>query len=126
MKTIQNVVVSTYERINILFKENLQYILQEEQGNMNYINLYNVGEYWVAFEHSAYLLEQMVPNEEHPLVLYMKLYPFPIVMHSSHYLRVKELCRQHALSKCGMERLQFVAPHLDTSSYRYWYSKLCY
>ena len=117
--------VTTYERVNALLEAHLQRILQEERENENRINLYDAGEYWVAFERSAYLLEQMVPKEEHPVVLYMKQYPFPIVMHSSHHLRVKELCRQHALSKRSIDRLQFTTQPLDTASYRQWYNKLC-
>ena len=117
--------LKTYERINSLLEAHLQHILQEEQQNLNRINLYDVGEYWVAFERSAYLLEQMAPKEEKPVVLYMKQHPFPIVMHSSHHLRVKELCRQHALSKRSIDRLQFTTQPLDTASYRQWYNKLC-
>lgn len=117
--------VKTYERVNALLEARLQHILQEEQQNENRINLYDVGEYWVAFEKSAYLLEQMAPKEERPMVLYMEQYPFPIVMHCSHYLRVKELCRQHVLSRRGMDRLQFLTKPLEKASYKKWYSKIC-
>lgn len=117
--------VNTYERINALLEANLQTILQDERDNENRINLYDVGEYWVAFEKSAYLLEQMAPREERPVVLYMKQHPFPIVMHSSHYLRVKELCSSHVLSKRSLDRLQFLTHPIETASYKKWYRNLC-
>ena len=117
--------VSTYVRINALLETDLQNILRQEQQNENRIFLYDVGEYWVAFEKSAYLLEQLVPKEEHPIVLYMKDHPFPIVMQSSHYLRVKELCSHHALAKKGMNRLQLLTQPIEKRAYQKWYKKIC-
>ena len=117
--------IKTYERINALLEKEMQNILRQESQNENRIHLYDVGEYWVAFEKSAYLLEQLVPKEEHPIVLYMKNHPFPIVMQSSHYLRVKELCRHQVLAKRTPDRLQFLTQPIEKSSYQKWYNKLC-
>ena len=117
--------ISTYERINALLEKEMQNILRQESQNENCIHLYDVGEYWVAFEKSAYLLEQLVPKEEHPIVLYMKDHPFPIVMQSSHYLRVKELCSHHALAKKGMNRLQLLTQPIEKRAYQKWYKKIC-
>ena len=125
MKATTNATVTTYERINALLEKEMQHILRQESQNENRIHLYDVGEYWVAFEKSAYLLEQLVPKEEHPIVLYMKNHPFPIVMQSSHYLRVKELCRHHALAKKGMDRLQLLTQPVEKRSYQKWYKKIC-
>ena len=117
--------INTYERINALLEKEMNHILQQESQNENHINLYDVGEYWVAFEKSAYLLEQLVPGEEHPVVLYMKNHPFPIVMQSSHYLRVKELCRHQVLAKHGIDRLQLLTQPIELRSYQKWYKKIC-
>lgn len=117
--------VSTYVRINALLETDLQNILRQEQQNENRIFLYDVGEYWVAFEKSAYLLEQLAPREEKPVVLHMKQYPFPIVMHSSHHLRVKELCRRQVFAQRGLDRLQFLTKPIEKSSYRRWYNQIC-
>ena len=125
MKATTNATVTTYERINALLEKEMQHILRQESQNENRIHLYDVGEYWVAFEKSAYLLEQLVPKEEHPIVLYMKDHPFPIVMQSSHYLRVKELCSHHALAKKGMNRLQLLTQPIEKRAYQKWYKKIC-
>jgi len=117
--------LKTYERINALLEKEMKHILLQESQNENRINLYDVGEYWVAFEKSAYLLEQLVPKEEHPTVLYMKNHPFPIVMHSSHYLRVEKLCRHHALVNRASGRLQFLTRPLEEAAYVKWYRTLC-
>ena len=69
--------VTMFERINTLLETNLKKILNNELHNEDRIHLYDVGEYWVAFEKSAYLLEKINPKDEQPLVLYMKGYPFP-------------------------------------------------
>ena len=64
--------VTMFERINTLLETNLKKILNNELHNEDRIHLYDVGEYWVAFEKSAYLLEKINPKDEQPLVLYMK------------------------------------------------------
>ena len=125
MKATTNATVTTYERINALLEKEMQHILRQESQNENRIHLYDVGEYWVAFEKSAYLLEQLVPKEEHPIVLYMKDHPFPIVMQSSHYLRVKELCRHQVLAKREMDRLQLLTQPIEKRAYQKWYKKIC-
>lgn len=125
MKATSNPTISTYERINALLEKEIRNILQQESQNENRIHLYDVGEYWVAFEKSAYLLEQLIPKGEHPVVLYMKNHPFPIVMLSTHYLRVKELCRHHALAKRRIDRLQLFTQPIEKRSYQKWYNKLC-
>ena len=45
------------QRVSTLLQGNLKQILFKELHNDNRVNLYDVGEYWVAFEKSAYQLE---------------------------------------------------------------------
>lgn len=70
-----------------------------ELHNENRVNLYDVGECWVTFEKSAYLLEQMIDDDNQSLVLYVKTHPFPLVMRNSHHHKVKDICRNHIMTK---------------------------
>lgn len=112
------------ERINTLLTVNLNKILKQEMSNANRINLYDVGEYWVAFEKSAYLLERLVKEDGEPVVLRLKNHPFPIVMQSIYYKRVNEMCHNQVLSKRTLEYLQFLTQPADESSYGRWYEDL--
>jgi hypothetical protein len=89
--------------------------------NENKVNLYDVGECWVAFEKSAYMLEQMVDDDNQSLVLYVKNHPFPLVMRSAHYHKVKDMCRKHIMTKRNMEQLTHP---IDDNSYAQWYRRL--
>lgn len=116
--------VTMFERINTLLEINLKKILNNELHNEDRIHLYDVGEYWVAFEKSAYLLEKINPKDEQPLVLYMKGYPFPIVMHSVYYTKVNDMCRKHPMSRRGLEYLQIMTKSIDNKQYTKWYREL--
>ena len=54
-------------------------IIRQEHKNRNCIHLYGTGEYWAAFEQSAYLLCRIFPENETAVVTHTA-YPFPVVM----------------------------------------------
>ena len=54
-------------------------ILRKEQGNRKYIRLYGAGEYWHAFEESAFQLSRIFTEYETTLFSH-KDHPFPVVM----------------------------------------------
>lgn len=113
--------VTTLQRVTALLEGHLQQILRKERDNEDRVHLYGVGEYWVAFERSAYLFEQLDADAAGPVVMHLRDYPFPIVMHTAHYTRVDALCRRHVLSRRTMEYLQFMTRPMDSRSYRLWY-----
>ncbi len=110
-----------FDKLNILLTKDLKNILKKELHNENRINLYGVGEYWVAFEKSAYLLEQMTHGEDVPIVLHVKGHPFPVMMHNIHYHRVDEMCRNNIMAKKSLRFLQFITKPIDDNSYIKWY-----
>lgn len=113
--------LNTFDYLNMLFSKELKNIVRREQHNKNQIHLYGVGEYWVAFEKSAYLLEQMSVQEPEPTVLYLKEYPFPILMYSVHYRKVKDWCRNRTLSKSYQDYLLLPAKTIEPDLYRKWH-----
>ena len=115
--------VTTLQRVTTLLEGRLRQILRKERDNENRVHLYGVGEYWVAFERSAYLFEQLDAKASTPVVMHLRDYPFPIVMHAAHYTRVDALCRHHVMSRRTMEYLQLMTRPMDSGSYNRWYRK---
>mgnify|MGYP003292695623 CR=1 FL=1 len=109
------------DKVKTLFQTDLNNILKKELHNENRVNLYSVGEYWAAFEKSAYLLGQMLHDDTPPIVLYINEYPFPIVMQSLHYRTVDDMCRKHIMSRKSLEYLQFATHPTDEVAYKEWY-----
>lgn len=121
MSTVHNTGNNTLNRVTNLLNTDLKKILKKEMHNNDRINLYDVGEYWVAFEKSAYMLERMADDGEMPMVLYLNSHPFPIVMRSIHYLKVNDMCKKHIMAKRQLEYLQFLTQQTDDISYSKWY-----
>lgn len=109
------------DKLNIFLMKDLKSVLKKELHNENRVNLYGIGEYWVAFEKSAYLLKQMIQKEDAPVVLHLKEHPFPVIMYNIHYHRVDDMCRKHIMAKKSVEFLQFVTHPIDDDSYAKWY-----
>lgn len=121
MNTTRSTQANTFARINTLLTTNLKSILKKEDHNADRINLYDAGEYWVAFEKSAYMLDKMIDKSDKPIVLHLKVHPFPIVMQSIHYQRVNDMCKKHIMAKKQLEYLQFLTQRIDPASYNKWY-----
>lgn len=123
MGTSSNAVNLMFEQVHALFRSGLQRILEQERHNENRINLYSVGEYWAAFEQSAYQLQRMTRNEAPPVILYLEQHPFPIVMHNVHRQQMAALCRDHVPAKKTPQHLQLLTQPLDAPSYHRWYKE---
>lgn len=115
---VRNIV---FEKVDMLLSKHLKSILHRELHNENKINLYSVGEYWAAFEKSAFLLGQTFDNRVAPVILHIKDYPFPVVMSNVHYSQVKDMCCTHTMAKKDVEFLQLLTCPIDPHSYNEWY-----
>lgn len=123
MNAAPKLVNTMFDRINTLLTTDLKKILGLELYNENRVNLYDIGEYWVAFEKSAYLLRQMIHEDDAPVVLHIKEHPFPVIMYNIHYHRVNDMRRKHIMAKKSLEFLQFVTHPIDDNSYTKWYKE---
>ena len=72
--------LNTLDYVSILLQKSSKTIMKREYDNENRIHLYGVGQYWAAFDKSAYLLEKMTNEESDTTVFHFKDYPFPILM----------------------------------------------
>ena len=71
-------------------------IMERERTNRSSVHLYGAGDYWVAFEQSAYQLCQLMPSCETTLFRFA-VYPFPVVMVSVTDAQLQSFVRLHIL-----------------------------
>lgn len=114
----------TLDYVSMLLQKSSKTIMKRENDNENRIHLYGVGQYWAAFDKSAYLLEKMTNEKSDTTVLRFKDYPFPILMYCLHYDKVKDLCHKHIMAKQNPDYLQLMTHLIDTKSYNKWYREI--
>ena len=124
MQATVNGVNTIFNRVDRLLVAELGNILRRERGNANRVHLYCVGDHWVAFETSAYLLAGLTRSLERPMVLHLQGHPFPLVMHHVPARRLDELCRSCSPARQSLSYLQLVADPVDAPAYARWYRNL--
>ena len=107
-------------RIETLIAQDLSDILSKENDNTNNINLYNNGEYWVAFEKSAYQLEQISDNVNSTVVIRLKDRPFPLIFNTISNNDAKMFSKQTKQHHF----LQLPTKSLNSQSFNAWYREL--
>lgn len=112
---------NTLNHVQALLAKDSKTIMKRENINGNRVHLYGVGQYWAAFDKSAFLLEKMTKENCGIVILHLKDHPFPILMYCVHYEKVKDLCRKYMTAKKGLEYLQFITHPADEESYYEWY-----
>lgn len=110
--------------LNALLSTQLKKILKGELHNSDRMNVYSVGEYWAAFDKSAFLLNRLAPGSVESMPLNIKGYPFPLIMSYVHYPVIDEMCHNHVMSKRNMEFIQFMSEKIDRSTYERWYDDI--
>lgn len=95
-------------------------ILRKEQGNKKYIRLYGTGEYWHAFEESAFQLERIFRKGEIALLNH-KDYPFPVVMVNIPDSELRPYIRQHILVCDKLDYKKLLVSELSTAEYHSWH-----
>ena len=115
--------INIFEYLNRLFSKELKDILDRELHNKNRLYLYSLGEYWAAFDKSAYLLEQMSSEKVESSVLHLKNHPFPLLMCSVHSKQVKELSRNRIIAKNYADAIQLMSDTIDPVHYNDWYMR---
>lgn len=112
---------STFDNLDVLLAREYKTIIERESENQNRIHLYGIGPYWAAFDKSAYLLEEMLGECGDAVVLRLKDYPFPLMMHSVHFQTVKTLCHNVRMAKQKMDYLQLYGGSIEPNSYQAWF-----
>ena len=95
-------------------------ILRKEQGNGKYIRLYGAGEYWHAFEESAFQLERLLRKGETTLLSH-KHCPFPVVIVSILDSELRTYIRQHIPVCDRLDYKKLLVAELSVAEYRAWH-----
>ena len=95
-------------------------ILRKEQGNRKYIRLYGAGEYWHAFEESAFQLSRIFTEYETTLFSH-KDHPFPVVMASIPDNELRSYIRLHIPVCDRFDYKQLLAVEFSAAEYRTWH-----
>ena len=95
-------------------------ILRKEQGNRRYIRLYGAGEYWHAFEESAFQLSRIFTEYETTLFSH-KDHPFPVVMASIPDNELRSYIRLHIPVCDRSDYKKLLVAELSVSEYRVWH-----
>ncbi|MFV0554097.1 MAG: hypothetical protein ACK5LR_05255 [Mangrovibacterium sp.] len=102
-----------------LIDTQLPKIVRKERMSEGRICLYSTGGYWVAFEHSAYMLSQLFPKCEVSTIAH-KAYPFPVVMTSISDASLRKFSRQHIFSCDEAEYKELMSERIETRKYHTW------
>lgn len=97
-------------------------IIRQEHKNRNCIHLYGTGEYWVAFEQSAYLLCRIFAENETTIVTHPS-YPFSVVMANIPDRALTEYSRSHIFRRDETDYKEFVIEEISPKQYQIWHQK---
>lgn len=95
-------------------------ILSREKNNDKFIHLYNIGAYWVAFEQSAYRLNDLFPKCELSLFIVPDR-PDYVVMASVPGDKGNAYFRKHIISRDGLNYKVLEAAPLVAEYYQKWH-----
>jgi hypothetical protein len=110
--------------VDSLIASKINSILVSEKGNVNHINLYNAGELWVAFDKSAYLLQQVTSHIDEAMVVELKDRPFPLIFHVISNSDAHGLSQRTVNTITTSTHLQFLTRPIDTHDFNTWYRSL--
>ncbi len=108
-------------RLMKLIDTRLSAIAKGERHNDNKMCLYGTGEYWVAFDHSAYQLKRLFPDLK-IFVVNHPLYPFTVVGASIPDVQLNTYRRKNMCHKSGADYLEYAVDAIDTANYSDWHS----
>lgn len=95
-------------------------ILSREKDNQRFAHLYGFGNYWVAFEHSAYQLCRLFPRSETSVIRFIT-YPFPVVMAAVTDAELRAYSRRHILRIAEPDYRVLTTEELPLERYREWH-----
>ncbi|MBE6287635.1 MAG: hypothetical protein E7099_05545 [Mediterranea massiliensis] len=108
------------ETLDSLLVRQLPEIMQRERNNSDALHLYCVGNYWVAFETSAYQLSLLCRGSQ-TSALQLRAYPFPVVMTSISNEQRLRLRRGRTLRRTTDNYQVLTVPAASDDSYRQWH-----
>lgn len=106
--------------LDTLLVQQLPEIMQRERNNSDSLHLYCVGNYWVAFETSAYQLSLLCRGSQ-TSALQLHAHPFPVVMTSISNEQRLRLRRGRLLHRPADDYQVLTVPTASDDCYRRWH-----
>ena len=97
-------------------------IIHTEDTTGRFIRLYGAGDYWHAFEESAYQLSQLFVTHD-VTVLRHKVYPFPVLMVSISDDELQAYGKNHIFRKKVSGYRELVGIGISMKRYKEWHKK---
>lgn len=120
-ETMADETLSSWQRLKALLENHQNDILERESScSGNSIYLYDTGEYWVAFERSAFRLRQIFPDSD-IAVLHLKTCSCPVVMVSVSGREFTEYPGRYALRPSGAGRMVLSGEIISQARYARWH-----
>lgn len=108
-----------FKQIESFLTENIGEISRAELTNTDSVHLYAMGEYWLCFDRSAYLY-QNIDDSVDIQVLTLVGYPFPLIMGVIGFDRIIRLSGIRTSKKISENHIQIKTTSLDKLSYEKW------
>lgn len=105
-----------------LLKTNLLEIICKERHDKKLVRLYGVGDYWHAFEESAYQLSRLFEIHEVTILTHQD-FPFPVVMTSISDDELRIYGNNHIFYLKDSGYRELVGTDFLTGQYREWHRK---
>lgn len=109
-------------RLMRLMDTRLLEIIRKERKNERRVCLYGTGEYWTAFEQSAYQLCRLFATNDISVATHPE-YPFPVVMASISDDELRAFAKQHIFCRDLPNYKEMLVPRIIPQQYRIWYQK---
>lgn len=97
-------------------------IIHTEDTTGRFIRLYGAGDYWHAFEESAYQLSQLFVTHD-VTVFRHKVYPFPVLMVSISDDELQAYGKNHIFRKKVSGYRELVGIGISMKRYKEWHKK---
>lgn len=113
---------SPAEQFNTVLETRLPEIIGGEATNTSTIHLYRTGNFWVAFEKSAYLLTQSAIAYD-TSAMQLPSHPTPIVMAYTDDITITILLQKHTLLKSDNNYTAIATSPISAELYKEWHTE---
>ena len=113
---------SSANRLMRLMDTRLTEIIRNERRNERRVCLYGTGEYWTAFEQSAYSLSRLFPAADISITMHPE-HPFPVVMASISDDELRTYGKRHIFCRDFPDHKELLVPMIIPEQYRIWHQK---
>lgn len=110
-------------RMKRLMETQLPQIVRIERKNDSRICLYGTGDYWTAFERSAYRLCQLFPELDTSIVM-LRDQPFPVVMASITDEALRRYAERHIFCRNTPDYKEIAAAEIPPMQYFQWHRQV--